>query len=101
MNLTISNTLVSLHGSHQTSLLIIPPILTSHRKCPFSIQTDFCQGTPTMQSFKFGSRGVGIINTTTGTTPFLLPSSKSTTSLAAFGQNQATKPHVAAIAQKK
>ena len=65
----------------------------------FSTQTDFYQGIPIMQPFKFESRGAGIANLTAKTTP-LLPSPKSTTPMAAPGQNRALRPHVAAIAKK-
>ena len=47
-------------------------------------------------TFQIWIKGVGIVNTTTGTTPFLLPSTKSTTPMAANSQNQVLKPHVAA-----
>ena len=66
----------------------------------FSTQTEFffLPRDSRSATFQILVKGAGIANLTAETTP-LLPSPKSTTSLAALSQNRAPKPHVAAIVQ--
>ena len=79
-------------SSHQSQLAT----MDAH----FSTQTDFFLPRDSHSAtFQTLVKGAGIANIIARTTPFLLPSPKSTTPMAANSQNRAPKPHVAAIVQ--